>query len=410
MKATEFHQPGAEVRVVKNDHQYEESLARLRELMSEPHPPGSRAANTIELLSMVLERYEEERYALAAVDPVDAISLKMAELGLNQSDLARILGSASRASEILNRRRPLSLDHIRMLNRELKIPAEVLIGQGQASEDLTDEDLKQLPLGEMARRGWFDNAKPGEQGALAQVRDFLARVSVGANPVFMRRSIYGGIPEATRVSTYAWLARVVLRARAHKRHATRFVASSLTSEFFQQVAKLSCADQGPILAQEFLAMKGISLVVERELSGMKLDGAVIRDEDGTPVIGLTLRHNRLDNFWFTLMHELAHLQKHFGTQAVAFVDDISNVDSTDMREREADALAAEALIPRSIWSRSDAARLRTSAAVESLANELRINPAIVAGRIRRETGNYKILTKHLGQGEVRRHFPDVVWD
>ena len=95
------------------------------------------------------------------------------------------------------------------------------------------------------------------------------------------------------------------------------------------------------------------------------------------------------------MHELAHLQKHFGTQAVAFVDDISNVDNTDLREREADALAAEALIPRSVWSRSDAARLRTSAAVESLANELRINPAIIAGRIRRETGNYKVLTKHL---------------
>ena len=410
MKATDFHQSDADVRVVKNDLQYEESLARLRGLMAEPHPPGSRAADTIELLSMVLERYEEERYALAAVDPVDAISLKMAELGLSQSDLARILGSASRASEILNRRRALSLDHIRMLNRELKIPAEVLIGQGQASEDLSDEDLKKLPLREMARRGWFDNAKMGEQGALAQVRDFLARVSVGANPVFMRRSIYGGIPDATRVSTYAWLARVVLRARVHKRHATRFVASSLTSEFFQQVAKLSCADQGPILAQEFLAMKGITLVVERELSGMKLDGAVIRDEDGTPVIGLTLRHDRLDNFWFTLMHELAHLQKHFGTQAVAFVDDISNVDNTDLREREADALAAEALIPRSVWSRSDAARLRTSAAVESLANELRINPAIVAGRIRRETGNYKVLTKHLGQGEVRRHFPDVVWD
>jgi HTH-type transcriptional regulator/antitoxin HigA len=226
----------------------------------------------------------------------------------------------------------------------------------------------------------------------------------------MRRSIYGGIADATRLSTYAWLARVVLRSRQKKRQGARFVASALTNEFMQQVAKLSCADQGPILAQEFLAMKGITLVVERELSGMKLDGAVIRDDDGTPIIGLTLRYDRIDNFWFTLMHELAHLQKHFGTQAVAYVDDISNVDSTDQREREADALASESLIPRSVWSRSDAARLRTSAAVEALATELRISPAIIAGRIRRETGNYKILTKYLGQGEVRRHFPDVVWE
>ena len=410
MKSTDHLQRDADVRVIKNDLQYEESLERLRQLLAEPHPPGSRAGDNVELLSMVLERYEEERYALTSVDPVDAITLKMAEMGLSQKDLAKTLGSPSRASEILNRRRALSLEHIRILNRELKIPAEVLIGQSQQSEELSDDDLKRLPLREMVRRGWFGEAKLDANGSLAQVREFLARVSIGSNPVFMRRSIYGGIADATRLSTYAWLARVVLRARQQKRLGARFVASALTSEFIQQVAKLSCADQGPMLAQEFLAMKGITLVVERELSGMKLDGAVIRDDDGTPVIGLTLRYDRLDNFWFTLMHELAHLQRHFGTQAVAFVDDISNVDSTDLREREADALAAECLIPRAVWSRSDAARLRTSSAVEALASELRISSAIVAGRIRRETGNYKILTKHLGQGEVRRHFPDVVWD
>lgn len=410
MKPTEHQRPDAGVRVIKNDHQYEDALSRLRALLAEPHPPGSRAADSVELLSMVLERYEEERYALTAVDPIDAISLKMAEMGLSQKDLAKALGSASRASEILNRRRALSLEHIRILNRELKIPAEVLIGQSQSGDELSDDDLKRLPLREMIRRGWFGNAELDAQGALAQVREFLARVSIGSNPVFMRRSIYGGIAEATRLNTYAWLARVVVRARLQRRPAARFVASALTSEFVQQVAKLSCADQGPMLAQEFLAMKGIALVVERELSGMKLDGAVIRDDDGTPIIGLTLRYDRLDNFWFTLMHELAHLQKHFGTQAVAFVDDISNVDSTDVREREADALAVESLIPRSVWSRSEAARLRTGAAVEALASELRISAAIVAGRIRRETGNYKILTKYLGQGEVRRHFPDVAWD
>jgi HTH-type transcriptional regulator/antitoxin HigA len=235
-------------------------------------------------------------------------------------------------------------------------------------------------------------------------------VSLGATPVFMRRSVYGGIGEDTRLSTYAWLSRVVLRARQEQRHGARFAPNSLTTEFMQQVAKLSCTDQGPALAQEFLAMKGISLVVERELSGMKLDGAVVRDDDGSPIIGMTLRHDRLDAFWFTLMHELAHLQRHFGSQAIAFVDDIGNVDATDQREREADAIAAEVLIPRAVWARSDAARRRTGEAVEALANELRISPAIVAGRIRRESGNWRILTKYLGQGEVRRHFPNVVWE
>lgn len=398
-----------EVRVIRNDRQYEESLEQLRDLMATANSTSG-PNDRLELLAMVIERYEEERYALTAIDPVDAIALKMAELGLSQKDLAAALGSPSRASEILNRRRALSLDHIRVLHRELKIPAEVLIGQSQPSDTFTDEDLKKLPLREMVRRGWLGSDTLDTQGALAQVKDFLARVSLGATPVFMRRSVYGGIEESTRLSTYAWLSRVVLRARQEQRHSARFVPNSLTTEFMQQVAKLSFTNQGPLLAQEFLAMKGISLVIERELSGMKLDGAVVRDDDGSPIIGMTLRFNRLDAFWFTLMHELAHLQRHLGSQAIAFVDDILNPDGTDQREREADAIAAEVLIPRAIWARSDAARRRTGEAVEQLANELRISPAIVAGRIRRETGNYRILTKYVGQGEVRRHFPNVVWE
>jgi len=91
------------------------------------------------------------------------------------------------------------------------------------------------------------------------------------------------------------------------------------------------------------------------------------------------------------------------------VDDISNLDSTDVREQEADALAVEALIPRAVWSRSAAARLRTGEAVEALARELRIGPAVVAGRIRREADNYRLLTKYVGQGEVRRRFARVSW-
>jgi HTH-type transcriptional regulator/antitoxin HigA len=398
-----------EVRVIRNDRQYEECLQQLRVLMATANSMSGPNDN-LELLAMVIERYEEERYALTDIDPVDAIALKMAELGLSQKDLAVALGSPSRASEILNRRRPLSLDHIRVLHRELKIPAEVLIGQSQPSDTFTDEDLKKLPLREMVRRGWLGSDTLDTQDALAQVKDFLARVSLGATPVFMRRSVYGGIEESTRLSTYAWLSRVVLRARQEQRHSARFVPNSLTTEFMQQVAKLSFTNHGPLLAQEFLGMKGISLVIERELSGMKLDGAVVRDDDGSPIIGMTLRFDRMDAFWFTLMHELAHLQRHVGSQAIAFVDDILNPDGTDQREREADAIAAEVLIPRAVWARSDAARRRTGEAVEQLANELRISPAIVAGRIRRETGNYRMLTKYVGQGEVRRHFPNVVWE
>lgn len=397
------------IRVVKDDSQYAQYLSELRSLIEVAPARGTAAAERLELLAVVLEKYEEERFLLAAIDPIDAITMRMAELGYEQKDLAKSLGSASRASEILNRKRPLSLEHIRLLHSELRIPADVLLGRTPSEAEISDDDLKKLPVGEMLKRGWFGSKMDNPTDALQQFKEFIAKVSLGSTPVFMRRSIYGGVADSTRMTTYAWFARVVLRARESKRTSVRFSQAGFDLEFLKQVSKLSSADTGPKLAQEFLSMKGILLVTERELPGMKLDGAVMRDDDGTPVIGLTLRYDRLDSFWFTLMHELAHLLKHFSNQSVAFVDDLSNPDPGDPREQEADAIASECLIPRSIWSRAQAPKSKRKEDIESLAASLCISPAIVAGRIRKETGNWTILTKYVGQGEVRKHFPNTDW-
>lgn len=145
---------------------------------------------------MVLERYEEERYALTSIDPVDAIALKMAEFGWSQKGFGNCAGSASRASEILNRKRALSIEHIRVLHRELKIPAGVLIGQSQPSDTFTDGGpARKLPLKEMIRRGWLGSQSLDAQGPWHRSKTFSHRVSLGATPVFVRRSVYGGIDE-----------------------------------------------------------------------------------------------------------------------------------------------------------------------------------------------------------------------
>ena len=77
-----------------------------------------------------------------------------------------------------------------------------------------------------------------------------------------------------------------------------------------QVARLSWSDKGPRLAQEFLGKHGIALVVVRHLPRTYLDGAALKLGDGTPVVGLTLRYDRVDSFWLCLLHELAHLGSH----------------------------------------------------------------------------------------------------
>jgi len=121
------------------------------------------------------------------------------------------------------------------------------------------------------------------------------------------------------------------------------------------------------------------------------------DQDGTPVIGLTLRFSRVDYFWFTLMHELIHVQRHLNRQSSTFVDE-DDLDNEDEREAEANFLAAEAFIPRHIWQASEALKTKRSEAVVKLADSLMIHPSIVAGRIQRETNNYKIL-KEFGGGQ-----------
>jgi HTH-type transcriptional regulator/antitoxin HigA len=83
------------------------------------------------------------------------------------------------------------------------------------------------------------------------------------------------------------------------------------------VARLSWSDEGPRLAKEFLAKHGITLVVVHHLPRTYLDGAALKLGDGTPVVGLTLRCDRVDGFWFCLLHELAHLGCHMELTATS---------------------------------------------------------------------------------------------
>ena len=141
--------------------------------------------------------------------------------------------------------------------------------------------------------------------------------------------------------------------------------------------------------------------------GTHLDGAVLQLADGTPVIGMTLRYDRLDNFWFCLLHELAHIGRHMdGKREVAFIDDLSLRDvegvRRDPKDVEADEWALEALIPDAAWQTSHIQDHPSPLAVIELAQQLGIHPAIVAGPVRHETGNFRLLSHFVGTGEVRR--------
>jgi HTH-type transcriptional regulator/antitoxin HigA len=366
--------------------------------------PNSEEAERLALISVLLEKFEETRFKLEVPDPIDAVIYRLAELGLKQKDFAEILGSKSRASEVLTRKRGLTIEMIRTIHERLMIPAEILIGHPKQEEkDASDIDWTKFPVREMQKRGWFDmdlaEGKSGEQ----LIRSFFARTSANRSPVLLRKTLNGVSKEENHYAIYAWIARVMIRARELKNSDSRYIQGSITDEFLKQLAKLSRSDDGPLLAREFLAMKGVILVIEPHLPKTKLDGAAMLDQDGTPIIGLTLRYDRIDYFWFTLMHELVHVQRHLGRQSTAFVDE-DDLSHEDERELEANILAAEAFIPRQIWKSSEAYRTKRSEAVVKLANALMIHPAIVAGRIQRESGKYNILKEFASSQSIKSVF------
>lgn len=203
-----------------------------------------------------------------------------------------------------------------------------------------------------------------------------------------------------------WRALVAKKARKSPPRAP-YKAGTITSAWLRDLAKLSSFDGGPRLAKEYLSKHGICLVFEKHFKKTYLDGAAMLDGE-QPIVALTLRHDRLDNFWFALLHELVHVAKHLKPNHRFIADNLEDKTRTGQTEEDqADAGAQEALIPAKLWSQ---AAVRMSHAIDDavvLARDAGIHPAIVAGRLRWETGNWRLLSGLLSDaGSVRQSFEE----
>jgi HTH-type transcriptional regulator/antitoxin HigA len=110
---------------IKSEKEYKLALKRLEAIFDTE--PGSKHGDEFELLSILIEKYEEDNHAIDLPDPIEAIKFRMEQLGMNQKELSQIVGYKSRVSEILNKKRKLTLKMIRNLKEKLSIPSDVLI-------------------------------------------------------------------------------------------------------------------------------------------------------------------------------------------------------------------------------------------------------------------------------------------
>lgn len=403
------------VRVIKTQRDYDAALARLSALMDEEFTPGSNKEAELELLALVINSYESSKVAPVRPDPIEAILFRMDQQRLTKKDLVPYFGSLSKVSEVISRKRPLSLSMIRKLHTGLSIPADVLIGDADDEDvDLASEpqyNYAKFPMQEMLDRGYFPDFKGGIKQVKEYAEDLMRKFMRGAlgetaRPALLRAPLHqSGSRVMDEYALLVWRIAVLKKARSQK-PSTQYKEGSITGEWLRDLSKLSRFDQGPRLAQEFLADSGIILVVEEHFKKTYLDSAAMLD-DSIPIIALTLRHDRMDNFWFALMHELVHVQKHLNASHLFIADNLEDKTRSSKEEHEADEGARDALIPSVEWEKSVVKTNHTAESAVELADKLRIHPAIVAGRIRYETENWRVLTGLLGaKGDVRKNFED----
>jgi HTH-type transcriptional regulator / antitoxin HigA len=407
----------ARIAPIRTDADHAAALARIDALMDAE--AGTPEADELAVLAELVEAYEAQRFPVGLPSPVEAIHFRMEQQGLEPRDLEPFIGSRGKVSEVLSGKTSLTLRMIRALHRHLGIPAEVLLQDENCRADESDPDdprldWKLFPLAEMAKRGWIRWAARMRETAEELLRDFVAAaggIHAIPQPLFRRTDAIRQNAKTDAYALMAWTMKVLAAARATELPAD-YKPGTVSPAFMTEMAKLSVHEDGPRQAMRRLGEAGIHLVWVPHLRRTYLDGAALRvAETGAPVIGMTLRYDRIDNFWFCLLHELAHIGWHFDSHDEAFIDDLSLRDvasrNEDPREAEADDLAEEALIPEQAWRAANLLSRPSYARVISFAQQIGVHPGIVAGRIRYEKKNYRIFSPLVGIWEVSKHLPSL---
>ncbi|MGF6312515.1 HTH-type transcriptional regulator/antitoxin HigA [Bradyrhizobium sp. i1.8.4] len=398
------------VKPIRTNADYEAALDRISELM-DAHA-GTPEGIELDVLVDLVELYESKNIPMGVPSPVAAIEFRMEQAGLSARDLVPLIGSRAKVSEVLSGKRQITMTMARALHEHLGIPSDVLLkASSVAGNQEFGIDWAKFPITEMVKRKWLPKRPRAVQHAEEIMRGLMhraGRTSLVVEAMYRKNDHVRANAKADPFALNAWCLQLLALASETKLP-KEFKPGTVTPDFLSQVAKLSWSENGPLLAKEFLEKNGIHLIILEHFPKTHLDGAALKLADGTPVIGLTLRYDRIDNFWFCLLHELAHVGRHFENAVdVGFVDDLTlreNVGvSRDVREEEADQWAEEACVPRSIWDNSDVRFHPTATGVINLAGALQIHPAIVAGRVRHQFRNYRLLSHFVGTGEVRKHF------
>lgn len=248
-----------------------------------------------------------------------------------------------------------------------------------------------LPKKDLIKRGWIQS-----ENDLKSLVPLFSDIRANRLNGLFRKSTTANIAKCA-----AWQSRISFAARLAVMSNKLSDFLGLDSEDLKTIAKLSIDENNIVKLPEYLSRKGVVLIYETGLPGMKLDGMVFMLESGHPVVGISFRYPRIDNFWFTLMHELAHIVLHKDLIVDPIFDDLE-IEAVDNIERQANRLAKESFVKREYWRNCPPKYEQTDASVMSFAKKMEIHPAIIAGMLQKEENSYSKYRKIVDKINIRK--------
>ena len=344
-------------------------------------------------------------FSLAALPDV-LIEARIAS-GMSQTDLGAAIGVQAQQIQRYEASRYMGASLARMIDisKVLNVHTVGLFETGSrrdgavyAWDDVDDVFWRQMPAREMVKRKWFD--VPHGADPIERVKAYFLDAAGPQFATALHRKKMRGSTLPNEHSLLAWQTRVLERARTYVKD-KEFPPFRPDDRWLTDLVRLTRRKDGPKRARRILAEHGIALVTEEHLPGTYLDGAAMLDTGDRPVIGLTLRHDRLDSFWFVLFHEIGHIFLHLSSGIRYDFFDDGDSGTEDSVEVDADRFALDNLIPDDLWDRCLSRFALSEEAVQIDARKLGIDASIIAGRIRKERNNYTILNSLVGHQKVR---------
>lgn len=327
-----------------------------------------------------------------------------------QRTLAASLGiSEQTMHRIANDKQPVDAKLALMLEEVFGEPAESFLGL-QQSYDLAQARIVSapdperaaraklfgnLPLAEMVKRGWLNARDVRDANLESELRAFFGVDRLDRIETLSHAAKKSNIDEPVTPAQLAWLYRA--HRVASETLAPRYDSAKL-EEAIDEFVDMRADPESVRAVPRLLNKAGVRFVVVESLPGTKIDGVCFWLNDNSPVIGMSLRFDRIDNFWFVLRHECAHVLHGHGKSAAILDAEMDRENkSTNEEEKIADAEASNFCVPldkmHSFYQRKHP--FFADIEVMAFAKRMKIHPGIVVGQLQRRSGRYDLLRKHL---------------